>query len=44
VNESEQKVVEESADLLFHTLVLLRARGVALNRVVRELETRHTPR
>jgi phosphoribosyl-ATP pyrophosphohydrolase/phosphoribosyl-AMP cyclohydrolase len=44
VNESDQKVVEESADLLFHTLVLLRARGVALNRVVRELETRHTPR
>ena len=41
VNESEQKVVEESADLLFHLLVLLRARGVPLSRVVRELETRH---
>ncbi len=41
VSGSEQKVVEESADLLFHLLVLLRARGVALNSVVRELETRH---
>ena len=41
VNDSEQKVVEESADLLFHTLILLRARGVPLERVIRELETRH---
>ncbi len=41
VNDTEQKVVEESADLFFHTLVLLRARGVPLERVVRELETRH---
>ncbi len=41
VNDTEQKVVEESADLLFHTLVLLRARGVPLERVMRELETRH---
>ena len=41
VNDTEQKVVEETADLLFHTLVLLRARGVPLQRVIRELETRH---
>ncbi len=41
VNESEQKVVEESADLLFHLLVLLRARGIAFEQVVRELEGRH---
>jgi len=41
VNDTDQKVVEESADLIFHTLVLLRARGVPLERVVRELETRH---
>ncbi len=44
VGESEQKVVEESADLLFHLLVLLRARGVALSQVVRQLESRHQPR
>jgi phosphoribosyl-AMP cyclohydrolase / phosphoribosyl-ATP pyrophosphohydrolase len=41
VNESEQKLVEESADLLFHLLVLLRARNVTLQDVVRQLETRH---
>jgi phosphoribosyl-ATP pyrophosphohydrolase/phosphoribosyl-AMP cyclohydrolase len=41
VNESDQKLVEESADLLFHLLVLLRARGLPLDRVVAELEARH---
>jgi phosphoribosyl-ATP pyrophosphohydrolase/phosphoribosyl-AMP cyclohydrolase len=39
--ESEQKLVEESADLVFHLLVLLRARGVKLQDVVRQLEARH---
>lgn len=41
VNESDDKVVAESADLLFHLLVLLRARGVPFARVVQELEKRH---
>jgi phosphoribosyl-ATP pyrophosphohydrolase/phosphoribosyl-AMP cyclohydrolase len=41
VNESDQKLVEESADLLFHLLVLLSARGVTLQRVTDELEARH---
>jgi phosphoribosyl-ATP pyrophosphohydrolase/phosphoribosyl-AMP cyclohydrolase len=40
-SESDQKLVEESADLLFHLLVLLRARGLPLGQVVRELESRH---
>ena len=40
-NESDQKLTEESADLLFHLLVLLRARGVPLGKVVAELEKRH---
>ena len=39
--ESDQKVIEESADLLFHLLVLLRARGVEFSQVVRTLEARH---
>jgi phosphoribosyl-ATP pyrophosphohydrolase/phosphoribosyl-AMP cyclohydrolase len=39
--QGEDKVIEEAADLLFHTLVLLRARGVTLSQVVRELEARH---
>lgn len=41
VSESDDKVVAESADLLFHLLVLLRARGVPFARVVQELEKRH---
>lgn len=41
VNESDQKLVEESADLVYHLLVLLRARGVKLEQVVRQLESRH---
>jgi phosphoribosyl-ATP pyrophosphohydrolase/phosphoribosyl-AMP cyclohydrolase len=39
--ESDQKLVEESADLLYHLLVLLRARGLPLARVIQELEKRH---
>jgi phosphoribosyl-AMP cyclohydrolase / phosphoribosyl-ATP pyrophosphohydrolase len=42
VGESDDKVIDESADLLFHLLVLLRARGIALSQVVEKLESRHT--
>jgi len=42
--QGDDKVIEESADLLFHMLVLLRARGVTLAQVVRQLESRHQPR
>lgn len=41
VGETNVKVVEESADLIFHLLVLLRARGIAFSDVVRTLESRH---
>jgi len=41
VAETEDKVVTESADLLFHLLVLLRSRGISLERVVAELAARH---
>jgi phosphoribosyl-ATP pyrophosphohydrolase/phosphoribosyl-AMP cyclohydrolase len=41
VGETNDKVVDESADLLFHLLVLLRARGIPLVDVVRALESRH---
>ncbi len=41
VAESEPKVLEESADLVFHLLVLLRARGLSLKQVVDMLESRH---
>lgn len=41
VGETNDKVVAESADLLFHLLVLLRARGLKLDQVVQALESRH---
>jgi phosphoribosyl-AMP cyclohydrolase / phosphoribosyl-ATP pyrophosphohydrolase len=41
VADSNEKVIEESADLLFHLLVLLRARGLTLAQVVAKLEARH---
>jgi phosphoribosyl-AMP cyclohydrolase / phosphoribosyl-ATP pyrophosphohydrolase len=41
VAETDDKVVAESADLLFHLLVLLKSRGLSLERVVAELQSRH---
>lgn len=37
----EREVISEFADLIFHLLVLLRARGLSLDDVVRELRSRH---
>lgn len=42
VAESDEKVLSESADLIFHLLVLLRSRGLSFARVAGELESRHT--
>ncbi len=41
VAEPDDKVVSESADLLYHLLVLLKSRGISLAAVVGELESRH---
>jgi len=40
----DDEVVEEVADLLYHVLVLLRARGLSLERVSDELRARHEAR
>lgn len=40
-SETDDKLIGESADLLFHLLVLLRARGLSLRQVVDTLESRH---
>ena len=44
VAESDEKLVSESADLLFHLMVLLRSRNLTLEAVVSELATRHLQR
>jgi phosphoribosyl-AMP cyclohydrolase / phosphoribosyl-ATP pyrophosphohydrolase len=44
VGADDSKVVSESADLLYHLLLLLRQRGLSLADVVAELELRHAAR
>ncbi|HXS20652.1 MAG TPA: bifunctional phosphoribosyl-AMP cyclohydrolase/phosphoribosyl-ATP diphosphatase HisIE [Steroidobacteraceae bacterium] len=44
VAETDDKLVAESADLLYHLLLLLRSRGLRLEHVVAELESRHAGR
>ncbi len=44
VGEDDSKVVGESADLLYHLILLLRQRGLSLADVTAELELRHAGR
>ena len=44
VAQSNDEVVAEAADLLYHVLMLLRVKGLSLGQVVAELETRHVAR
>jgi phosphoribosyl-AMP cyclohydrolase / phosphoribosyl-ATP pyrophosphohydrolase len=41
VAQSDREVIGEAADLLFHTVLLLKAKGLSLAQVVGELESRH---
>jgi phosphoribosyl-ATP pyrophosphohydrolase len=42
--EGDQRVVEEVADLWFHTLVLLGGRGIPVRDVLKALSRRHAER
>jgi phosphoribosyl-ATP pyrophosphohydrolase/phosphoribosyl-AMP cyclohydrolase len=42
--EADEQLVGEAADLLFHLLVLLRARGLGMQAVIEELRQRHASR
>lgn len=42
--QSDRRLIEESADLLYHLLVLLAYRGLTLADVEAELRRRHRPR
>jgi phosphoribosyl-ATP pyrophosphohydrolase len=42
--QGDARVISEVADLFYHTLVLLAARGLTLAEVEAELTKRHTPR
>ena len=41
VSQSEEKLLGECADLLYHLLLLLKSRGLSLDRVAEELRARH---
>jgi phosphoribosyl-ATP pyrophosphohydrolase/phosphoribosyl-AMP cyclohydrolase len=42
VAQSDREILGEAADLLFHTVLLLKAKGLSLAQVVEELESRHS--
>jgi phosphoribosyl-ATP pyrophosphohydrolase/phosphoribosyl-AMP cyclohydrolase len=42
--DDDGKLVAETADLLYHLVLLVKSRGLSLARVVRELESRHANR
>ena len=44
VSENNQALIGESADLLFHLMVLLKSRDLGLENVIDELRDRHTDR
>jgi phosphoribosyl-ATP pyrophosphohydrolase/phosphoribosyl-AMP cyclohydrolase len=44
VTQADERLIGESADLLFHLTLLLRSRNLSLTSVVRELEQRHAAR
>jgi phosphoribosyl-ATP pyrophosphohydrolase/phosphoribosyl-AMP cyclohydrolase len=44
VAQSDQEIIGEAADLLYHTLLLLKVKNLSLSQVVTELESRHTDR
>jgi phosphoribosyl-AMP cyclohydrolase / phosphoribosyl-ATP pyrophosphohydrolase len=41
VTQSDEQILGEAADLLFHMLVLLKAKGLSLSQVTNTLESRH---
>ncbi|MBL6965421.1 MAG: phosphoribosyl-ATP diphosphatase [Anaerolineales bacterium] len=39
--QGRQRIIEEAADLFYHTLVMLAAKGITLNDIEAELRQRH---
>jgi phosphoribosyl-ATP pyrophosphohydrolase/phosphoribosyl-AMP cyclohydrolase len=44
VAQSDEEVIGEAADLMYHTLLLLKVKGLSLSQVAAELEARHADR
>ena len=43
VNGTDERLVYEGSDLLYHLIVLLTAKGLRIEDLVRELQVRHSP-
>ncbi len=43
LSQDDQRLIEEVADLTYHTLVLLAARGLKIQDILVELKRRHKP-
>ena len=41
VAQSDREIIAEAADLMYHTLLLLKVKGLSLSQVADELESRH---
>jgi phosphoribosyl-ATP pyrophosphohydrolase len=42
--QGDQRVIEESSDLVYHLFVMLASRGLTPEDILGELEKRHTPK
>ena len=44
VSQSDEEIIGEAADLLYHTLLLLKVKDLSLSQVIAELQARHAER
>jgi len=44
VAQTDREIIGEAADLLYHTVLLLKVKGLSLSQVIAELESRHAER
>lgn len=43
VNGSDERLIYEASDMFYHLIVLLTEKGIRIERIAEELQTRHTP-
>lgn len=43
VNGSEERLIYEASDMFYHLIVLLTEKGIRIERIAEELQTRHNP-
>ena len=43
VNGSDERLIYETSDMFYHLIVLLTEKGIRIERIAEELQTRHNP-